>query len=140
MLEKIANSATPANNMAVNNLPDSTKIDTDLDFNILAATFNAIPDAVIVTDVNAVITRINVAGERLTGWKQAEAIGRPVDEIFQIIQAKTRQPVITPILETLAQGITTHLPKGSLLVSHDSNEYNFPWAGLIFPNILSGTD
>lgn len=123
MLEKIVNCATPANNMALNNPADSTKIDTDLDFNILAATFNAVADAVIAIDVNAHITRINVAAERLTGWKQAEVIGRPVDEIFHIIQAKTRQPVITPVLETLAQGITTHLPKGSLLVSHDSSEY-----------------
>jgi len=123
MLEKIDNCATPANNMAVNNPPESTKFDTDLDINILAATFNAVADAVIAIDVNAHITRINSAAERLTGWKKAEVIGRPVDEIFNIIQLKTRQPVITRVLETLAQGITTHLPKGSLLVSHASSEY-----------------
>ncbi|MBC7786697.1 MAG: PAS domain S-box protein [Methylophilaceae bacterium] len=123
MLEKIVNCATPANNMAVNNPPDLTKNDTDLDFNILSATFNAIADAVIATDIDGHITRINVVAERLTGWKQVEAIGRPIDEIFYIIHAKTHQPVITPVLETLVQGMTTHLPKSSLLISKDCREY-----------------
>ena len=123
MLDKIDSCATPTNNIAVNNPPDLTKNDPDLDLKVLAATFNAIADAVIATDVNAHVTKLNLAAEKLTGWKQAEAIGRPIDEIFYIIQAKTRQPVIAPVIETLAQRLTIKLTKGSLLLSQDGSEH-----------------
>ena len=108
---------------ANHNQADSTKIDTDLDRKILAATFNSIGDAVIATDTFAHITRLNLAAEKLTGWKQVDALGHPVDEVFYIINAQTRQPVISPVLKTLAQGITNYLPKSCLLVSRDGNEY-----------------
>ena len=95
----------------------------ELDSNILLATLNSIGDAVIATDTNGRITLLNLAAEHLTGWTQAQAIGRPVDEIFYIINAETRQPVIAPALETIAQGLTLQLPKDSLLVSRDGNEF-----------------
>ena len=123
MLEKIDNCATPINNIAVNNPPDLTKNVTDLDLKILAAAFNAIADAVIVTDVNAHVIKLNLAAEKLAGWKESEAISRPIDEVFYIINAETRQPVITPTLETITQGLTLKLPKRSLLVSRDGNEH-----------------
>ena len=78
MLEKIDNCATPINNIAVNNPPDLSKNDTDLDLKILVAAFNAIADAVIVTDVYAHVIKLNLAAEKLTGWKESEAISRPV--------------------------------------------------------------
>ncbi|MBC7755104.1 MAG: PAS domain S-box protein, partial [Bdellovibrio sp.] len=95
----------------------------DLDCKILAATFNSIGDAVIATDTNAYITRLNLAAEKLTGWTQKDAIGHPVDEIFFIINAETRAPVISPVLQTLAQGQINYLPQHSLLVSRSGNEH-----------------
>ena len=124
MLEKVDKSTTLKNASADNNQADSKPIDTDLDCTILAATFNSISDAVIATDTNAIITRFNLAAEKLTDWKQAEAIGRPVDEVIYIISAETREPVIATVLETLARGVTTHLPKHSLLVSRNGNEHS----------------
>ena len=97
--------------------------DADLDCKILAATFNSIGDAVIATDNNATITRLNLAAEKLTGWKQADAIGHPVDEVFYIINAETRHPVISPVLQTLALGVIHYLPKHSLLVSRDGTQH-----------------
>ena len=101
----------------------STVNDVDLDSKILAATFNSMGDAVIATNNNSLVTRLNLAAENLTGWTQAEALGRPMDEIFYIINAQTRQPVNSTVLETLAEGITSKLPKYSLLISRDGNEY-----------------
>ena len=51
----------------------------------LAVTLNSIGDAVITTDANARVTRLNPLAEQLTGWTQASATGRPVDDIFHII-------------------------------------------------------
>ena len=123
MLEKNNNCATPTINISVNNPSDLTKNDTDLNLKILVAAFNAIADAVIVTDVNAHVIKLNLAAEKLTGWKESEAISRPIDEVFYIINAETRQRVITPTLETIAQGLSLKLPKRSLLVSRDNNEH-----------------
>ncbi len=107
----------------VNKQSNGNLAHSDLDSKILAATLNSIGDAVIATDTSGRITLLNLTAENLTGWTKDEAIGRPVDEVFYIINAETRQPVITPTLETIAQGLTLKLPKRSLLVSRDGNEH-----------------
>lgn len=48
----------------------------------LAATLVSIGDGVIATDTDGRIVMLNHAAERLTGWSQAEAVGRPVGELF----------------------------------------------------------
>ena len=63
----------------------------------LAVTLNSIGDAVIATDAEGRVTLLNPLAERLTGWTQAEAAGRPVDEIFHIINPKTRLPAMIPV-------------------------------------------
>ena len=123
MLDKIDKSSARKNASINRNQANAKGYAADLDCKILAATFNSIGDAVIATDNNANITRLNLAAEKLTGWKQADAIGHPVDEVFYIINAETRHLVISPVLQTLAQGIINYLPKHSLLVSRDGNEY-----------------
>src|SRR5450759_4950926 len=70
----------------------------------LAVTLSAIDDAVIATDAEARVTLLNPLAEQLTGWTQAEATGRPVDEIFCIINKETRQSATVPVMETMAQG------------------------------------
>ena len=123
MLEAIDN-CTNLKTLSDVNQPSGDNLATlDLDSKILAATLNSIGDAVIATNTNSLITRFNLAAENLTGWTQAEAIGRPVDEVFYIINAESRQPVISNVLETLAEGITSKLPRHSLLISRDGNEY-----------------
>ena len=63
----------------------------------LAVTLNSIGDAVIATDAEGRVTLLNPLAEQLTGWTQAQAIGRPVDEIFHIINQETRQPATIPV-------------------------------------------
>lgn len=70
----------------------------------LSVTLNSIGDGVVATDANGRVTRLNMVAERLTGWHQTEAVGRPVDEVFRIINQETRLPATTPVLETLAHG------------------------------------
>jgi len=47
---------------------------------------------VIATDAEGRVTRLNPLAERLTGWAQAQATGRPVEEIFHIVNQETRHP------------------------------------------------
>ncbi|MDO9240331.1 MAG: CHASE3 domain-containing protein, partial [Methylicorpusculum sp.] len=61
-----------------------------------SVTLNSIGDAVIATDSQARVTLLNPLAEQLTGWSLAEASGRPVYEIFNIINKKSRQPATIP--------------------------------------------
>ena len=88
----------------------------------LAVTLNSIGDAVIATDAEGRVTLLNPLAERLTGWTQAEATGRPADEVFHIINKETRQPATTPVKETLAHGTIQGLANHTLLIARDGSE------------------
>lgn len=86
----------------------------------LEVTLNSIADAVIATDREARITLINHVAELLTGWTQDEAIGRPIPEIFKIINKDTRQPMTVPVIETLLYG-TAQGSNDTVLILRDGN-------------------
>ncbi len=88
----------------------------------LAVTLNSIGDAVIATDAGACVTRLNPVAEQLTGWTQAEASGRPVDEVFHIVNQETRQLATIPVMETLAHGTIQGLANHTVLIARDGAE------------------
>ena len=88
----------------------------------LTVTLNSIGDAVIATDAEGRVTLLNPLGERLTGWTQAEAFGRPVGEIFHIINQETRQPATIPVMETLEHGTIQGLANHTVLIARDESE------------------
>ena len=88
----------------------------------LAVTLNSIGDAVIATDAEARVTLLNPLAEQLTGWTLARAVGRPVSEIFQIINQDTRLPATIPVVETLADGTIQGLANHTVLISLDGSE------------------
>ena len=87
-----------------------------------AVTLNSIGDAVITTDAEARVTLLNPLAERLTGWTHAQASGRPVDEIFHIINKETRRAATIPVMETLAQGTIQGLANHTVLIAVDGSE------------------
>jgi PAS domain S-box-containing protein len=88
----------------------------------LAVTLNSIGDAVIATDAEGRVTLLNPLAEKLTGWTRAEAIGRPVDDIFHIINKETRQPAAIPVMETLAHGKIQGLANHTVLIARNGSE------------------
>ena len=50
---------------------------------LLGVTLRSIADGVITTDVAGRIVLFNTVAEQVTGWAQAEAVGRPLAEVFQ---------------------------------------------------------
>jgi PAS domain S-box-containing protein len=88
----------------------------------LAVTLNSIGDAVIATDADGLIALMNPLAETLTGWSRAEAIGRPIDEVFHIISEETRQPTVSPVAETLAQGTVHGLANHTVVIARDGSE------------------
>ena len=88
----------------------------------LVVTLNSIGDAVIATDAAGLVMSLNPLAERLTGWTQAEAVGRPIDDIVHIINQQSRQPVINPIVNALAHGSSQSMANHTLLIARDGSE------------------
>lgn len=88
----------------------------------LSVTLNSIGDAVLATDADARVTRLNPVAEQLTGWTQAEAVGRPVGEIFNIINSMTREPAPIPVLAALEAGVTQALANHTVLIARGGSE------------------
>lgn len=90
----------------------------------LSVTLNSIGDAVLVTDAAGRVTSLNPVAEQLTGWTREESAGRPVADIFHIINLKTRQPAPIPVAAVLAQGVIYGLANDTVLIARDGNEYS----------------
>lgn len=89
----------------------------------LSVTLHSIGDAVLATDIQGRITRLNPVAEKLVGWTQAEAIGRPVAEVFHIINEDTRAPAVIPVEKVLATGEIHGLTNHTVLISRNGVEY-----------------
>jgi diguanylate cyclase (GGDEF)-like protein/PAS domain S-box-containing protein len=85
-------------------------------------TLNSIGDAVISTDVAGIVTYMNIVAERLTGWPSAEAVGRRLEDVFQIIDAETRATVPNPMARATQQNKTVGLPPTCILIRRDGFE------------------
>jgi PAS domain S-box-containing protein len=88
----------------------------------LAATLYSIGDAVLAADQHGRITRINPVAERLTGWSEQEALGHPIQEVFNIINEETRASAANPVTRVLAEGIVVGLANHTSLISRDGTE------------------
>jgi diguanylate cyclase (GGDEF)-like protein/PAS domain S-box-containing protein len=85
-------------------------------------TLNSIGDAVLCTDNLSFITYMNVIAEKMTGWSREEACGRPLLDVFRIVDGATRQPAINPVQLAVAQDRTVGLPANCILIRRDGYE------------------
>jgi diguanylate cyclase (GGDEF)-like protein/PAS domain S-box-containing protein len=88
----------------------------------LRATLYSIGDAVISTDTAGHVARMNPVAEQLTGWREGEAQGRPLREIFPILNEHTRAAVRNPVERVLKEGIVVGLANHTVLVARDGRE------------------
>ncbi|QLD90140.1 PAS domain-containing protein [Natronomonas salina] len=88
----------------------------------LRITLESIGDAVVATDAEGRVERMNGVAERLTGWDRANAAGRPLSEVFEIYDQETGEPASNPVEEVLASGETVGLANGTRLVARDGTE------------------
>jgi diguanylate cyclase (GGDEF)-like protein/PAS domain S-box-containing protein len=86
------------------------------------ATLAAIGDGVIRTDALGRIDYMNAAAEALTGWSAQRAQGRPVEEVFRLVDELTRKPLADPVTRCLGEGRTICSPANTLLLSAEGSE------------------
>jgi len=91
--------------------------------NNLQTTLDSIGDAVIATDRNGIVVRINPVAEQLTGWSKAEALGAPLKNVFKIVSGKTGADIDSPIERVLRYGRVVGLEDNTLLVDKNGSEH-----------------
>ncbi|MEA3334220.1 MAG: PAS domain S-box protein [Pseudomonadota bacterium] len=88
----------------------------------LAVTLRSIGDGVITTDNDGRVTLLNPVAETLTGWSNAAASGRLVDEVFHIIHEHSRKIMSNPVGQVLAENRLVELANHALLISRSGIE------------------
>lgn len=84
-------------------------------------TLTSIGDAVIVTDTHGRVTLLNPVAQVLTRW-DGDAIGRPIEEVFRILNEETRDPVENPVTKVLREGAIVGLANHTVLIGRDGTE------------------
>ncbi|HXP02251.1 MAG TPA: EAL domain-containing protein [Luteibacter sp.] len=79
-------------------------------------TLKSIGDAVITTDPKLIVTSLNPIAEAMTGWSTHEAVGRPMDDIFQLRDPLTRQPIPNPLIMAVSKNSIVGLTTDAILV------------------------
>jgi PAS domain S-box-containing protein len=86
-------------------------------------TMMSVGDGVIATDTKGRVEMMNPVAEELTGWKQEEARGKSLEEIFHIINEEIRQTVENPVRRVMREGIVVGLANHSVLIARDGTEH-----------------
>jgi len=79
-------------------------------------------DGVIVFDTETRIRFINPVAETLTGWTESEALGQPIQTVFQVINEKERSPLLSALLQTVLKGEPFYLSLDTLLMTKSGQE------------------
>jgi len=85
-------------------------------------TLAGIGDAVIATDEEGRVSFMNPVAEQLTSWTADDARGKPLDEIFKIVNEHSRAPVESPLGRVLKEGTIVGLANHTALIAKDGTE------------------
>jgi diguanylate cyclase (GGDEF)-like protein/PAS domain S-box-containing protein len=85
-------------------------------------TLNSIGEAVICTDVGGKVTFLNPVAEKLTGWSLPDAAGRPMVDVFQVLDATSRETTPNAMEKAVDQNRVVHLASNCVLIRRDGHE------------------
>ncbi len=88
----------------------------------LRVTLGSIGDAVLSTDGAGRVSYLNPVAERLTGWTNQDASGRPIEDVFRIVNESTREIIPNPAAKVLREGRVIGLTNHTILISRDGTE------------------
>lgn len=95
----------------------------------LSTTLGSIGEGVIATDPSGSVLLLNKVAEQLTGWPVAKARGRPIWEVFRVVDEVTRKSVDDPALKALRERTVTRLESGAMLLTRDDKELPIEHSG-----------
>ncbi|MBI5680757.1 MAG: methanogen output domain 1-containing protein [Methanobacterium sp.] len=83
----------------------------------LSTTLESIGDAVITTNKEGNVTFMNPVARKITGWQENEALGKPLANVFKLVNEKTGEPIDSPVREVVQKGSITHMNSHTLLIT-----------------------
>ncbi len=89
----------------------------------LSTTLSSIGDAVIATDTEGRVMFLNPAAQSMTGWSQKEAAGRPMGDIFNIVNEKTGRVDEDPVARVIREGLVVGLGNHTVLIARDGTKW-----------------
>jgi PAS domain S-box-containing protein len=96
---------------------------------LFLVTLRSIGDGVIATTTSGSVTLMNPVAEELTGWNEQEALGRPIEETFVVLNEKSGESVANPVARVLSTGTVCGLANHTLLVAKDGTERSIADSG-----------
>jgi diguanylate cyclase (GGDEF)-like protein/PAS domain S-box-containing protein len=117
-------------------------------------TLYSIDEAVITTDTEQIIKLMNPVACLLTGWSENEAIGKPLNQIYNVVDENTHTPIVHTLERCLELECTVRSESPIILIKRDGSEliidsssaltrdhnYNTTGAVLVFRNITHVRD
>jgi len=93
-------------------------------------TLKSIGDAVITTDFDGKVLMLNPVAEALTGWKHHDAIGQPLDDVFQVVNQITLRPIDNLAYRTIHEDkiVVDDLSHHPILISRNSERYSIEFS------------
>src|SRR5207253_7442074 len=88
----------------------------------LEYTLDSMVAGVITTDPAGSVVFVNPAAQSLTGWTRVEAEGKPLGTIFQLIDAKTRNPLESPVVRVISEAAVVGPGSPAVLLARDGTE------------------
>jgi PAS domain S-box-containing protein len=85
-------------------------------------TLSGIGDGIIATDTGGHINFMNPVAETLTGWTEKTAKGMHVDEVFRLVDEKTREVIPSPVVSVIKTRTVAHIPSTTLLIRENGQE------------------
>lgn len=87
-------------------------------------TLHSIGDAVITTGIDSIVEYLNPVAENLTGWKMEEAVGKPLVDVFKILEEDSNYPAVNPVTRCLQEGRIYAVPPHTILVRRDGMQFS----------------
>jgi len=85
-------------------------------------TLNSIGDAVLTTDIAGCVTYLNLVAETMTGWRRSDALGRPLSEVFRIVDGASREVAANPAERAMREDKIVGLASDCVLLRRDGVE------------------
>jgi PAS domain S-box-containing protein len=96
--------------------------ETDAEKELLSVTFSSIGEGIVVVDPDKRILLFNEVAEELAGWEFELVQDKPIDELFHVVNGRTREVVESPIDKVLGSGTIECGSNFDVLVAPDGKE------------------
>ncbi len=103
----------------------------------LAVTLNSIGDGVISTTIDGTIVLLNKVAQSLTGWRQEDAAGRKLDEVFHIINEKNQDQHTNLVNKVIETNQVIELNDNYILLNRNNNKYRIEDSAAPIFNLFS---